>query len=78
MKYLKQYVRFLEFVNTEVSPVVKPEVDTPAIPRPSRPNVIPTEKPGVADQPLATEKDVYERLLRVTKELNIDIKSLLP
>jgi hypothetical protein len=66
--------------------IVKPDTDTPSRTRPSRPGVVPGKRPSEEDAPLAklkqpgedaTLEDVFNRLVRVTKEEGIDLKNLI-
>jgi hypothetical protein len=73
MRYIKKYERFVEGTQVAPSkPVVKPDTDTPTRTRPSRPGVVPGQRPSEEDAPLAKLKqpgkeasveDVYERLV---------------
>ena len=73
MKYIKKYERFIEGTQAAPSkPVVKPDTDTPTRTKPSRPGVVPGQRPSEEDAPLANLKqpgkeasveDVYDRLV---------------
>lgn len=73
MKYIKKYERFIEGTQAAPSkPVVKPDTDTPTRTKPSRPGVVPGQRPSEEDAPLAKLKqpgkeasveDVYDRLV---------------
>ena len=65
---------------------VKPDTDTPTRTKPSRPGVVPGKRPNEEDAPLAklkqpgtesTLEDVFNRLVRVTKEEGLDLKNLI-
>jgi len=74
MKHIKKFDLYVESTLSAPAPRVKPGIDTPTKPRPTRPNVIPTEKPGTEDAPLAilkqpgeeaSTKDIYNRLVEL-------------
>lgn len=86
MKYIRKYEKFVESTLTAPRPTVKPDVDTPTITKPSRPSVVPGKKPSEEDAPLAKLKqpgkeanleDVFNRLVKVTKEEGIELKNLI-
>ena len=87
MKYIRKYEKFVESTMTApAKPVVKPDTDTPTRTRPSRPGVVPGQRPSEEDAPLAklkqpgqdaTLEDVFNRLIRVTKEEGIELKNLI-
>ena len=86
MKYIRKYEKFVESTMTApVKPVVKPDTDTPTRTRPSRPGIVPGKRPSEEDAPLAlkqpgqdaTLEDVFNRLVRVTKEEGIELKNLI-
>lgn len=86
MRYIKKYTRFVEGA-TETAPskpITKPDTDSPTRTRPSRPSVVPGQRPSEEDAPLAlkskgpeaTLEDVFQRLINITKEEGTDIKKL--
>ena len=89
MKYIRKYEKFVESTMTApapTKPVVKPGTDTPPRTRPSRPGVVPGQRPSEEDAPLAklkqpgkdaTLEDVFNRLVKVTKEEGIELKNLI-
>ena len=86
MKYIRKYVKFVESTMTAPAPVVKPDTDTPTRTKPSRPGVVPGKRPSEEDAPLAklkqpgkdaTLEDVFNRLVKVTKEEGIELKNLI-
>lgn len=89
MRYISKYEKFVESTLTMDAPsrpVVKPDTDTPTRTKPSRPGVVPGKRPSEEDAPLAelkqpgkdaTLKDVFNRLVRVTKEEGIELKNLI-
>lgn len=88
MRYIKKYTRFVEAVDAAPAPskpVVKPDTDSPTRTRPSRPSVVPGQRPSEEDAPLAklkskgpeaTLEDVFQRLVKVTNDEGIDMKKL--
>lgn len=85
MKYIRKYTKFVESTMTAPAPVVKPDTDTPTRTKPSRPGV-PGKRPSEEDAPLAklkqpgeesTLEDVFNRVLKVTKDEGIELKNLL-
>lgn len=85
MKFIKKYERFVESVAADPKPVVKPGVDTPTRTRPTRPGVIPGQRPSEQDVPLAlkskgpeaTLEDIVNRLLNVADNEGIDLEKLI-
>ena len=87
MKFIKKYERFVETAAAPAptKPVVKPGTDTPTRTKPTRPGVIPGQRPSEEDAPLAlkqkgpeaTLEDLVNRLVNVTKEEGIDLKKLI-
>lgn len=87
MKFIKGYERFVETVvsNAPTKPVVKPGVDTPTRTRPSRPGVIPGQRPSEQDAPLAlkskgpeaTLEDIVNRLINISDNEGIDLEKLI-
>lgn len=87
MKYIRKYEKFVESTMTvPARPVVKPDTDTPTRTRPSRPGVVPGQRPSEEDAPLAklkqpgqdaTLEDVFNRLVKVCNEEGIELKNLI-
>lgn len=87
MRYIKKYTKFTESAveAAPAKPVVKPDTDTPTRVRPSRPSVVPGQRPSEEDAPMAlkhkgpeaTLEDVFQRLVNVTEEEGIELKKLL-
>lgn len=87
MRYIKKYTMFVENAvdAAPAKPVVKPDTDTPTRTRPARPSVVPGQRPSEEDAPLAlkqkgpeaTLEDVFQRLVRVSKEEGVELKKLL-
>ena len=76
MKYLKKYNSFNEeFVASKpkTAPTTTPTPTT--TPRPIRPGVVPSDRPGEEDAPLASVEDVIDRLNKVYSELDNKEKS---
>jgi hypothetical protein len=86
MKYLKKYEGFKSGTQDSPSRVTtKPDTETPTRKKPSRPGIVPIDKPGTEDAPLAlkqkgpesTLEGVFKRLVSITKEEGIDLKKLI-
>lgn len=68
MGYIKKFDRFLneELVMTKTAPApTTTPTETPTKPRPTAPGIVPTEVPSEQDAPLASAKDVIDRLSNI-------------
>lgn len=73
---IKKYNQFIKEELTMAAPApVETPVETPTTtPRPSRPSIIPTERPGTQDAPLAETGDKYSMMLKkLADELGTEV-----
>jgi len=84
MKIIRSFEKFNEeFIASKPGTTTKPAPTTTptTTPRPTRPGVVPTERPGTEDAPLASVKDVVNRLSNIYSDLSdkekIEIDSYL-
>ncbi len=77
MKFIKNFKLFTESQGGSPEPITKPAPTKPGVDpgtRPKRPNIIPTERPSVDPNPLASDDDVITRMSKVYDELSTEEK----